>query len=223
MTRNRENLDILSARYTNLTYADRVKLLFDEFDPDKILVTTSFGSTSAVLLHMINKVKPNHPIYLINTGYLFEETLHYRDLLIRDYGLNVVDVHPAPKSHQFTSDLQVWKGNPDFCCFINKVEPMNQLKKGKDVWVSGLLRFQNANRAQKQLFEQSRDIVKFYPILDMTQEDLNLYRMIYELPTHPLLFQGYGSIGCTHCTEKGIGREGRWQGQQKTECGLHVL
>ena len=217
-----QNLIDLNSKYENLTYLDRLKALFEEFDPEKILVTTSMGGSSIVLLHLINKVAPRHPIHLIDTGYLFKETHAYKEHLMDQFDLNIVDVQPRKSSHEFTTKYQVWNNDTDFCCFINKVEPMAELKKGKDVWISGLLRFQNANRADKQIFEQSKGLLKFHPIIDMGPEDLNLYRTIYELPTHPLQYEGYGSIGCVHCTKKGKGREGRWQGQEKTECGLHV-
>lgn len=215
-------LSELNSRYGNLTYLDRLKLVFEEFDPEKILVTTSFGGNSVVLLHLINKVRPGHPVYLINTGYLFKETLNYKQQLINELGLNVIDVHPNQRSHDFSSKHNVWEDNPDFCCFINKVEPMRELKKTHDVWISGLLRFQNANRAGMSFFEKQGELLKFHPIIDMTNEDLSLYRSIYELPAHPLSFQGYGSIGCVQCTKKGSGRAGRWKGMAKTECGLHV-
>lgn len=212
----------LNKRYKNLTYLDRIKMLFGEFDREKILVTTSFGSTSVVLLHMINKIAPGHPIHLINTGYLFKETHTYKQQLRDEWGLNVVDAYPQKASHEFSRKHKIWNDNPDFCCFINKVEPMLELKKGKDVWVSGLLGFQNANRANKQIFEHHQGLKKFHPLIDMNREDLNLYRTIYELPTHPLMYEGYGSIGCVQCTQKGEGREGRWEGREKTECGLHI-
>lgn len=212
----------LNSKYGNLTYIDRLKLLFSEFDPSKILVTTSFGSTSIVLLHLINKVAPGHPIHLINTGYLFQETLLYKQQLIEEFGLNVIDVHPKKRSHEFSSKHKVWENNPDFCCFINKVEPLRDLKQAHQIWVSGLLRFQNENRSGKQFFEMQGDLLKFHPILDMSGDDLNLYRSIYELPAHPLSFKGYGSIGCVHCTKKGTGRQGRWEGTSKTECGIHL-
>ena len=215
-------LSELIDKYENLTYLDRLKALFEEFDPERILVTTSFGGSSVVLLHLINKVAPRHPIHLIDTGYLFKETHRYKEQLISQFDLNIVNVKPRRSSHEFTNKYRVWEGHSDFCCFINKVEPMNELKKGKDIWISGLLRFQNAKRADKKLFERSNELLKFHPIIDMGPEDLNLYRTIYELPTHPLQYEGYGSLGCVHCTKKGKGREGRWQGQEKSECGLHV-
>lgn len=217
-----KRLSELNDRYTNLTYLDRLKLLFDEFDAEDILVTTSFGSTSIALLHLIHKVRPDHPIYLINTGYLFKETHEYKKYLTEEFGLNLTEVHPNKRSHEFTQKYKVWEGNPDSCCFINKVEPMRELKRAHKIWVSGLLRFQNENRAKKQIFGQQGNLWKFHPILDMTQEDLHLYRSIYELPAHPLAFKGYGSIGCVQCTKKGVGRRGRWEGKTKSECGLHI-
>lgn len=216
------SLTDLNNKYSNLTYLDRLKMLFSEFDAEKILVTTSFGSSSIVLLHMINKIKPGHPIYLINTGFLFKETLRYREQLIDQMNLNVIDVKPNLQKHQLTKDHRLWESNTDLCCQINKVDPMSTLKEGKEVWVSGVLRFQNANRANKQIFEESTELLKFHPIIDMGPEDLNLYRTIYELPAHPLLFEGYGSIGCMQCTKKGVGRSGRWEGMEKSECGLHI-
>lgn len=216
------NLSELNQKYGNLTYLDRLKLVFDEFDPEKILVTTSFGSTSVVLLHLVNKVRPGHPIYLVDTGYLFNETHEYKQQLIEELNLNVIAVHPKETSHAFTEKHKVWKSSPDFCCFINKVEPMRELKGSHDVWISGLLKFQNENRSKKEIFEAQDNILKFHPILDMTNEDLNLYRSIYELPAHPLSFKGFGSVGCVHCTQKGAGRAGRWEGSEKTECGLHL-
>lgn len=218
----KSRLHKLNARYGTLTVQDRLKQVFEEFDPGKILVTTSFGGTSIVLLHLINKISPGHPIYLINTGYLFEETQQYKQYLRDEMGLNIIEIHPHKRSHQFTTEYKVWQGNPDFCCFINKVEPLRPLKKAHDVWISGLLKYQNENRSAKQLFEQQDHLLKFYPILDMTAEEVALYQTIYELPLHPLAVQGYGSIGCIQCTKKGSGREGRWQGTAKTECGLHV-
>lgn len=217
-----KNLEELNSRYAGLSYLDRLKNIFNEFAPEDILVTTSFGSSSIVLLHLLHKVRPEHPVYLINTGYLFEATHQYKQELMKRFGLNIVDVHPRQSSHEFTSTHNVWQDNPDFCCFINKVEPMNDLKRGKRIWISGLLRFQNANRSEKQLFEGSHELIKFHPIIDMEQGDVNLYRTIYELPAHPLEYEGYGSIGCEHCTQKGEGRSGRWQGSKKTECGLHL-
>jgi phosphoadenosine phosphosulfate reductase len=102
------------------------------------------------------------------------------------------------------------------------VDPVNHLKDGKAIWISGLLAFQNANRSNIKIFEEKSDITKFHPIIDMTPEEVNLYMTIFDLPLHQLVAQGYHSIGCSHCTHKGSGRAGRWINSAKTECGLHV-
>lgn len=218
----KKNLVRLNERYHPLSPLERMERLFIEFDHDRILMTSSFGTTSAILLHMISKVAPQHPVYLVNTGYLFEETLQYKEEIKQKLGLNIVEVGAQENKHCFTQDNQTWKYQNDLCCFINKVDPTNQLKKGKDVWISGLLRFQNANRQHLRIFEPRDELLKFHPIIDMTSEEVSLYHTIYELPQNKLYYQGYGSVGCTHCTEKGDHREGRWLNKQKTECGLHL-
>ena len=215
-----EQLD--NYKYGSLTPRERLEKLFDEHKEAKILVTSSFGSTSVVLLHMLSQVKPDHPVHFVNTGFLFQETLQYKRQLIERLNLNVVDVHARENRHRFTRENQSWRFNHDLCCFINKVDPVNELKPSYDIWVSGLLAFQNANRSKIRIFESKPDIVKFHPIIDMTAAEVSLYMTIHELPTHPLVALGYDSVGCTHCTRKGTGREGRWFDNKKTECGLHA-
>ena len=195
--------------------------VFETFEPERILVTSSFGTTAAILLHQISQVAPDHPIYLTDTGYLFDETHDYKNELIDRLGLNVVEVSAPDNQHRFTRQNDSWKYHPDLCCHINKVRPTEHLKKDKDVWVSGLMRYQNANRAGLQVFEAKDELLKFHPNIDMTEAEVQAYATIYELPLHPLIYQGYGSIGCSHCTSRGEGREGRWMKSTKTECGLH--
>ena len=207
--------------YIPLTPRARLEKLFNEYDNNRILVTSSFGSTSVVLLHMISQVKPDHPIHFINTGFLFQETLDYKRQLIKQLKLNIVDVMAKENRHRFTRENHSWRFNHDLCCFINKVDPVNELKASYDIWISGLLAFQNANRRNIRIVEPKKDIAKFHPIIDMTATEVSLYMTIHELPSHPLVAEGYDSIGCTHCTRKGKGRQGRWSNTAKTECGLH--
>ncbi len=214
-------LDALNSEYDGLLGTERLKKVFDSFDPERILVTSSFGTTSAILLHQISLVAPDHPIYLTNTGYLFEKTLDYKNELIEKLGLNVIEVEAPKNQHRFTQQNESWKYQPDLCCHINKVRPTEYLKEEKDIWISGLMRYQNANRAKLRVFEPKDELLKFHPNIDMTEDEVNAYATIYELPLHPLMYQGYGSIGCTHCTTHGEGREGRWVKSAKTECGLH--
>ncbi len=216
------NIAGFNDKYHFLSPLMRVQKLFEDFDANKILVTSSFGTSSVVLLHLINKVKPGHPIYFIDTGYHFEKTLAYKNQIQQLLNLNVVDVAAAPNRHGFTKNHKTYQYNQDLCCHINKVMPVDELKSKHDIWVSGVLRYQNANRAKMKVFEPKSDIVKFNAILDMTKKEVELYKYINELPEHPLLDDGYDSIGCQHCTTTGIGRAGRWADSLKVECGLHA-
>jgi phosphoadenosine phosphosulfate reductase len=208
--------------YAGLSPEERLKKLFEDFNPEDVLLTSSFGSSSAVLLHLISRVRPQHPIHFIDTTFHFDETLAYKDTLIRQFNLNVVDVSARANRNKFTHENHTWQLNPDLCCFINKVEPLSQIKKKHKVWVSGLMAHQNANRQNLTLFQQKEEIIKFHPLLDMSAQSVALYQMIYELPPHPLTRRGYQSVGCTYCTKQGEGRSGRWAEITKTECGLHT-
>lgn len=214
--------DALNSDFKGLDSRERLKKIFDFFDNRKVLMTSSFGATSIILLHMLSKIRPDHPVYMIDTGYLFPETIKFKDELVEKLNINVISVKARSNHHRFTKENQTWKYNSDLCCFINKVGPTESLKNGKEVWISGLLRYQNANREKLRVFEPKGDILKFHPIIDMTEEEIKTYSMIYELPLNPLVYQGYGSIGCIQCTSKGEGREGRWLNSSKTECGLHL-
>lgn len=215
------NIQELNNRYRSFSYKHRMEQLFRDFPEDKVLITSSFGTTSMALLHLVSKVRPGHPIHFIDTSYHFKETLQYRDRLVAQLGLNVIDVTADPKKNRFTVENRTWEHNQDLCCFINKVEPLDRIKPNYQVWISGVLGFQSPHRQNLQLFEYGDGLIKFHPLVDMTREDLNLYTRLFELPTHSLLSQGYQSVGCSHCTRKGKGRSGRWFNIPKTECGLH--
>ena len=211
----------LNQRYQSLSFQERLEQLFEDYPQEQVLVTSSFGTTSMVLLHLLSKVRPGHPVHFIDTSYHFPETLAYRDTLVKELGLKVVEVRAEKKKNRFTRENQTWRFNQDLCCFINKVEPLDKIKGNYRIWVSGLLGFQNIHRKKLNLFEPKDELLKFHPLIDMTKEDLNLYRQLFELPTHGLLHKGYDSVGCTHCTKIGSGRRGRWIEMDKTECGLH--
>lgn len=221
-TESLEDTVSLNNKFASLSPVERIKALFDHVDEQDVLVTSSFGSTSVLLLHMLSKAKPDFPVHFIDTGYHFEETKAYRKLLEEQFKLRVIDVKAEERKHLFTRDNETWRYNQDLCCHINKVSPVDELKSRHKVWISGLLRFQNANRQKMEIFEKRKGIVKFHPVIDMTPEEVSLYMQIYDLPLHPLVSQGYDSVGCTHCTSKGNGRNGRWYNSTKTECGLHM-
>ena len=187
-----------------------------------LALSTSFAATSAFLLKLFSDVKRNQKVYFIDTGYHFEETLKYKEELISTYGLNVTSVSALKEEHNFTTMDQTWKKNPDFCCYINKVKPLDGLKQKYTVWVSGLMKWQSDHRASLDIFEIRNDILKFYPLLDVTKEERDAFIERHQLPFHPMVARGYNSIGCTHCTSPGEDRSGRWNNNPKTECGLHL-
>src|SRR5690606_10617964 len=114
---------------------------------------------------------------------------------------------------------QWWATKPDDCCQINKIAPLEPIKAKHKIWVSGLMAFQTDYRAGLELFVEKPGIIKFHPLLDMSEMLYMAYTAHYQLPAHPLQVLGYGSVGCTHCTQKGEGRSGRWLGTDKSECG----
>ena len=215
-------LEDLNQNYQDLQPKERLQRLYSDFDPSRILITSSFGSTSVLLLHMISQVKPDHPVYFVDTSYHFPQTKEYVELLRNKLNLNIQKLRAEPKKNQFTKENQTWKYNHELCCFINKIDPVDQIVAHYDVWISGLFAFQNSNRSKLKTFEPKDQVLKFHPVIDMSKEEVATYLKIYDLPVHPLVSQGYDSIGCTHCTKKGEGRVGRWLEFSKTECGLHV-
>jgi len=191
------------------------------FDQSDVLVTSSFGTNAVFLLHLISKIRPTQQVHFIDTTYMFEETMEYKRELTERFGLNLVEISPDPTQNKLTRDEQWWKEHPNMCCTINKVSPLEPIKAAHEVWISGLMSFQTPFRAKLNIFEKQGDIIKFHPLIDLPEGEF-LYQMsLNQLPEHPLKAQGYGSVGCTHCTAKGEGREGRWKNSTKTECGLH--
>ncbi len=186
------------------------------------MVTTSFGTTSVLLLHIMNRVRKDFPIHFIDTGYLFPETYEYKDQLTRMFDLNIITHKPDPEFHQESKRNELWRLNPDLCCSYNKVEPMEALKPNYEVWISGLIGYQNSYRTGLDILQKRKGIFRFYPLIDWSEAQVNDYMDYFGLPHHPLERMGFASVGCTHCTLKGAGREGRWVGTDKSECGLHL-
>lgn len=212
----------LNEAYAPLHFAERIRRLYQDFDPAKVLVTSSFAATSAYFLHIISSIRPDQIIHFIDTGYHFPETVAYRQYLIDLFKLKVEDLRAEDWKHQFTTEEKTWSKDPDFCCSINKVEPLEAIKPNYRVWVSSLMRWQTEHRAGLEIFEVRRGIIKFNPMIDVSREERDAYIREHDLPFHPLVAKGYSSIGCTHCTVAGDGRSGRWLGKPKTECGLHL-
>jgi phosphoadenosine phosphosulfate reductase len=213
-------LEELNKKYLALDPESRIRELYKDFE--KVLFTSSFGTTSGALLHLFHKVKPGETVYFLDTTYHFNETLSYRDELIAQLKLNVVELKAEEWKNKFTLQDKTWNSDPDLCCSINKVEPVEKIKGSFDVWVSGLMASQNAFRENLKIFEQKENIIKFYPIIDKNEAYIREYMKENHIPEHPLLSQGYSSVGCFHCTVAGKGRSGRWVNKSKSECGLHL-
>lgn len=214
-------LDKMNEKYSKLTPEERLRELYNDFDVEKVLITSSFGTSSVFLLKLLSNVNKRQKVHFIDTQYLFRETIEYKDKLAKMFGLEIVSVLPNSIDHEFTQRNETWKTDPDFCCMINKVNPLNKIKPNFEVWVSGVMAHQNSFRRNMKIFEQN-GMLKFNPILDVTDAQVKDFIKKNKLPEHPLLKRGFGSVGCTHCTTKGEGRNGRWPGTGKTECGIHV-
>jgi phosphoadenosine phosphosulfate reductase len=195
---------------------------------DKLALVSSFGAESAVLLHLVSKVKPDMPVLFLDTGMLFGQTLDYRRQLAAKLGLtDVRDLRP--NYHDLATadpDAKLWQTDTDACCHVRKVLPLDRALADFDGWITGRKRFHGGARLSLPVVEEADHQVKFNPLANWAKEDLDAYAAEYHLPAHPLVAQGFPSIGCWPCTqavEEGAdARAGRWVGQDKTECGIHV-
>jgi phosphoadenosine phosphosulfate reductase len=195
---------------------------------DRLALVSSFGAESAVLLHLVSKVKPDMPVLFLDTGMLFGQTLDYRRQLAARLGLSGVrDLRPAFHDLAIADpDAKLWQTGTDACCEIRKVIPLDKALAEFDGWITGRKRFHGGSRLSLPVVEEANRQVKFNPLANWAKEDLDAYMAEYELPSHPLVAQGFPSIGCWPCTkpvEEGADvRAGRWVGSDKTECGIHV-
>ena len=216
----------LQAAAAGLDAKGVLTLALNEF-PGKAAVVSSFGSESAVLLHMLCGIDPNAPVLFLNTGKLFGETLRYRDRLQDQLGLgDVRSLAPHPIDRA-TRDPEgtLWSRDTDACCNFRKVVPLKRALAGFDAQITGRKRFQTRDRAGMQTVEYFEGRFRFNPLADWPQADLDAYMTEHDLPRHPLVEDGYPSIGCMPCTRRvqtGEGyRDGRWSGLDKDECGIH--
>lgn len=202
-------------------------LLMDHMLGDVALVS-SFGAESVALLHLVASIDPSVPVLFLDTGKHFPETLAYRDQVAALLGLKDLRVlHPDPEvmAKRDATDLR-WSYDPDGCCEIRKVQPLEKALAGFDATITGRKAFQASTRGNLPRFEIDGDRLKFNPLADWTKADLDAYFDAHALPRHPLEAQGYLSIGCAPCTSMvkpgEDPRAGRWRGWEKTECGIHT-
>lgn len=194
-----------------------------------LFATSSFQTHSLPLLAILSKIRPRIPIVFLDTGYLFPETLKFRDEITAQLDLKLINIRPSvPKSDQRTPDGRLlFAADPNKCCHLNKVLPLEPFLHQHDIWITGVRADQTQTRAHFS-WEQPgpHETTRFHPMLDWTAREIFEYRKQHSLPEHPLEKEGYLTVGCMPCTVPYLvsasEREGRWTGQQKTECGLHT-
>jgi phosphoadenosine phosphosulfate reductase len=219
-------------------------LAFEDASPEEILrwsvqhfgkslcMQTSFQLGGMVLIDMLSRIDKTVPIFFIDTGFHFKETLEFRDLVVKRYGINLVTLQPLLDRELFKAiygNDTLYERNPGECCRINKVEPMEHAVKAYAASIASLRRDSSAERSKIEIIEERVDgLLKVFPIANWTREQTRVYLKEHDVPTHPLHDKGYKTIGCspTCCTvpvgENAPERAGRWTGTGKTECGLHI-
>ena len=195
---------------------------------DKLALVSSFGTESAALLKVMADVDPAIPVVFLDTGWLFEETLAYRDALIARLGLrDVRSIKPLEAAlTREDPDRELWFSDPDACCRIRKVEPLARALKPFSAWINGRKRFQGGARAEIPVVEDDGAKLKFNPFANVSREEIEGIYKLAKLPPHPLAASGYLSVGCMPCSSRTApdedARAGRWRGRSKTECGIHT-
>ena len=195
---------------------------------EHLAVVSSFGTESAALLKVMAEVDPAIPVIFLDTGWLFEETLAYRDTLIATLGLrDVRSIKPVEETlSREDPDRELWFSDPDACCRIRKVEPLARALAPFSAWVNGRKRFQGGLRAAIPVVEDDGVRLKFNPFANTSREEIEAIYALAKLPPHPLAALGYLSVGCMPCTSRTSpdedARAGRWRGRTKTECGIHT-
>ena len=195
---------------------------------DRLAVTSSMAD--AVVAHLVSTVRPGVDVLFLNTGYHFAETIGTRDAVASVYDVNLIDIAPtmsvAAQDLAFGKDL--WSQDPDRCCALRKVAPLNNAMRDYDAWITGLRRDETPARAGTPVvsWDATRGKVKICPIARWSDEDVDAYVARHGILLNPLLMDGYDSIGCRPCTRRTVegedSRAGRWAGSSKTECGLHT-
>lgn len=219
--------EALSAAWEHLNAQEILqRAILAEFIGD-ITLSSSFGADSAVLLHMAAQIEPNLPVLFLDTDRHFFQTIQYRDELAARLGLtNLINLRADPAEAAAEDDKNtLWRTNPDACCDLRKVRPLNRFMEGYSAWISGRKRHQSATRTRLPIVEFDGRHFKVNPLATWTARDIEAYFKAHDLPPHPLVEQGFPSIGCFTCTKPVAAgedaRSGRWAGTEKVECGIH--
>jgi len=226
---DKEQVFALSEEFESKTPQVILAWAIGEFWP-QIAMSSSFQTQSMPLLHMATSIRRDLLVFFLDTGYHFWDTLTFRERVASEWKLNMLDLYRDSRwdvfAHQHTRTLP--SDDPDLCCYLHKVQPMQKALKDMKAWISGIRRDQTSIRARARILELQEDgLLKVNPLLNWTKADIDAYIQEHDLPVHPLSKVGFRSIGCAPCTaivspaEKDD-RAGRWAGRGKLECGLHT-
>jgi phosphoadenosine phosphosulfate reductase len=205
-----------------------VRVLADH--PGRAATVSSFGAESVVLLHLLAKVDRAAPVLFLDTEMLFPATLAYQRELAGTLGLTGVQVIRPDRAAAFARDAEgdLHRRDPDLCCALRKTEPLDAALRGYTAWITGRKRHQTRDRAALDLFEtDAAGRIKVNPLAAWSTVEINAHIDRHDLPRHPLVREGFLSIGCAPCTTRVApgedSRAGRWRGIDKDECGIHVV
>lgn len=223
----KQRLEVLRTRYAGTDAQTLLRAMIKDEFAGKITTVSSFGSESVVLLHLIAEINPNVPVIFLNTGKLFGETLRYRDRLQEKLGLTdlrAIGPHPDD-TRALDSEGTLWARDPDSCCNFRKVLPLRRALAGFDAEITGRKRFQTQARTGMAPVELNGSRFVINPLWNWSLQDLKEHILAHDLPRHPLVEDGFLSIGCMPCTQRVKEgedyRSGRWAGVDKDECGIH--
>ena len=225
---SRADVEALADEFETRSAQDLLAWAVERFE-GRIMLTCSWQHQSSILVDMLWRLGASIRIVELDTGLLFPETYATRERLIERYDLRLERIDPfqTVEQQEATEGPALWARDPDRCCHLRKVEPLERALVGTDAWITGIRRAQSVTRAGAKMLElDPRGVVKVQPLAAWTDEDVKGYLYAHDVPYNPLHDQGYPSIGCTHCTRAirpgEDSRAGRWADAEKTECGLHV-
>jgi phosphoadenosine phosphosulfate reductase len=207
----------------HLDASEVLELMVERFHP-RLTVACSFQKESSIILDLLLQIAPDARVFTLDTHVLFPETYETWRRVEERYGIEVeVFQGPSLGRQAALHGDRLWEREPDRCCDLRKVRPLERALADVDAWISGVRREQSPSRAgtAKLAWDPRHERWKGNPLADWTEKDVWRYIAAHDLPYNPLHDRGYSSIGCTHCTRPGAGRDGRWAGSEKTECGLH--
>lgn len=218
----------LNARWQQASASEILRDAIRDVFPGKLAVVSSFGADAAVLLHLVADIDRDLPILFIDTGKHFTETLMYRDILVGRFGFtDARALEPdLGEIQRLDPKGDLWSRDPNLCCQIRKVDPLQRALTDVDAWITGRKRYQTSARAALRFAEAIDGRIKINPLANWSEGEIRTAFREFKLPQHPLFDEGYRSIGCQPCTTRVAANEdsrsGRWSGLDKTECGIHT-